>query len=145
MPFEGMLVLAGVPKYQREKIFAQLGSRTLEFKYKTPHFFEVENVRFDDPKLSRDAAKFIRSTSTNDLDWKPFGIEHVLAYYLVRPSKFRDGFVFAVRHTYDVGGLPHIFMAGVDKGHIDLELVRDDHAWSPLTSNFPKCRKLALK
>lgn len=143
MPFEGMLVLAGVPKYQRVKIFAQLGSKDLKFEFKTRRTFEHEDVIFNMPILSSSASRLIRATSTGETSWKPFDIEHLLAYFTKNPSKFKAGFVFASKQTYAVEGIPHIFMMGMDKDHADLELVKDDHPWSALSSNFPKYHRLA--
>lgn len=150
MPFEGMLVNAGVPKYQRNKIFEQLGSKDLEFKYKTKQSFGIENVRFEDPMHSRAAAKFIRATSTDEVKWKPFDIEHVLEYFHKNPRRFEKGFVFATYRTFNVNTgdkkniimTPHIFMMGIDKGRPDLELVEDNHEWAAVTSSFPKYCKL---
>ncbi len=142
MPFEGMLVLAGVPKHQRVRIIAQLGSKDLNFEFKTKRLFEVEDVNFNTPTLSRNASKLIRATSTGEVEWKPFDIEHLLAYYTKSPAKFKTGFVFASKQVYNVEGVPHIFMMGTDKGHADLELVKDDRPWAAITSNFPKYHRL---
>ncbi len=142
MPFEGMLVLAGVPKYQREKIFKQLESKSVEFEFKTKRLFEVDDVHFNTPILSHSASKLIRATSTCETEWKPFDIEHLLAYYMKNPAKFKTGFVFASKKVYNVEGVPHIFMMGTDKGHADLELVKDDRPWVAITSNFPKYHRL---
>ena len=143
MPFEGMLVQAGVPKHQRVKIIAQLGSKDLEFEYKTKRLFEFDDVHYKEPILSRIASRLIRATSTGETEWKPFDIEHLLAYFMKSPAKFKSDFVFASKRVYRVDGVPHIFMMGTDKGHADLELVKDDHPWAANTSNFPKYHRLS--
>jgi hypothetical protein len=152
MPFEGMLINAGVPKHQRNKIFEQLGSRDLEFRYKTRQSFCVENVLFEEPMCSLDAAKFIRATSTRDVKWNPFDIEHVLEYFPKNPRRFEKGFVFPTYRTFPVNVgteenmimVPHIFMMSLDKGRPDLELVKDNHKWAARTSSFPKYCRLKL-
>ena len=136
MPFEGMLVNAGVPKHQREKIFEQLGSRELKFPHKGEVSFVIQNFRFDKATVSRAAEKYIRGHDT-ETQWKPFDIEHLLAYFEKDPSKFKSRLIFASRRTFDLEGVPHIFSMSIDKGSADLELVPDNHAWSPNTSIFP--------
>ncbi|MBC7766822.1 hypothetical protein H7Y21_02410 [Arenimonas sp.] len=142
MPFKGMLVQAGVPKHQRAKIFAQLESEELFFEFKTRRSFEIEDVNFNEPILSRKVSRLIRAASIGETEWKPFDIEHLLAYFMKSPAKFKSGFVFASKRVYGVEGVPHIFMMGTDKGHADLELVKDDHPWAAVTSNFPKYHRL---
>ena len=141
MPFEGMLINAGVQKHQRKKIFEQLGSGDIKLPHKNTVAFEIKNFSFREPTLSRTAAKCIRADDS-ELPWKPFDIEHVLAYFQKNPTKFNHHFVFASRRTFDVGGVPHIFVMTKDKGHADLELVLDNHAWAPHTSIFPGQRKM---
>lgn len=150
IPFERMLVNAGILEYQRKKIIEQLGSKDLEFEYKTRQSFGIENVRFEERMHSRAAAKFIRETSTDEVKWNPFDIEHVLAYFIRNRKIFEEGYVFATHRTFNVNAgtkknifmTPHVFMMGIDKGLPDLELVRDNHDWAARTSSFPKYCKL---
>ncbi len=141
MPFEGMLVDAGVPKHQREKIFDQIGSRELKFPHKGEVSFTMQNFRFEKVTMSRAAEKYIRGHDT-ETKWKPFDIEHLLTYFKKDPTKFRSRLIFASRRTFDFKGVPHIFCMGIDKGHADLELVPDNHAWAPHMSIFPGQRKV---
>ena len=136
MPFEGMLVQAGVPRHQREQIFKQLGSKDLKFPHRGEVSFTIQNFRFNTATMSRAAEKYIRGHNT-ETKWKPFDIEHLLAYFQKDPVKFDHHLVFASRRTFDVGGVLHIFVMTKDKGHADLELVPDDHAWAPHSSIFP--------
>jgi hypothetical protein len=140
--FEEILVEAGVPKHQREKIFEQLRSKKLEFPHKGEVSFAIQNFRFDNPTKSRAAEKYIRGHDTEP-KWKPFDIEHLLAYFRKYPSKFKSRLVFASRRTFKIQGTSHIFCMSIDKiGHADLELVPDDHAWAPFMSIFPGQRKV---
>ena len=141
MPFEGMLVNAHVPRHQREKIFRQLGSKDVKFPHRKTVAFEIKDFRFRESTLSRTAAKYIRADDSEP-PWKPFDIEHVLAYFQKNPKKFDHHFVFASRRTFDVGGVPHIFILIRNGDHADLELVPDNHAWAAHTSIFPGQRKL---
>lgn len=142
MPFEGMLINAEIPRYQREKIFKQLGSKDLKFPHKGKVAFAIRNFRFKDCTLSRTAAKCILTDNSSEIPWKPFDIEHVLAYFEKNPSKFDHSFIFASRRTFDVEDSPHVFVLTKDKGRADLELVPDNHAWAPQTSIFPGQSKL---
>lgn len=139
--FEQMLVDAGVLEHQCKKIFKQLGSKELEFPHKGEVSFTMQNFRFDNATMSRAAEKYIRGHDTGT-KWKPFDIEHLLAYFKKDPTKFKSRLIFASRRTFDLKGVPHIFCMGIDKGHADLELVPDDHAWTPHMSIFPGQRKV---
>ncbi len=137
MPFEGMLVQAGVAKHQREKIFKELGYKEIKFSYKEKATFLIRDFYFKEPTISKNAAKSIRKEDC----WKPFDIEHLLAYFEKTPHRFRSNLVFASRRTFDVLGIPHIFVLTMNRDRPDLELVLADHAWSPNVSIFPgQCR-----
>jgi hypothetical protein len=137
MPFEGMLVQTGVAKHQREKIFRQLGSKEIKFPHKGKSTFLIKPFHFNQAILTRTVAKLIRT----DDGWKPFDIEHLLAYFEKNPSRFRSNLVFASRRTFDVLGTPHIFVLTMERDRPDLELVPDNHAWAPHISIFPGQRK----
>ncbi len=142
MPFEGMLVHAGILKHQRKKIFEQLGTKEIQLTYKGKHAFEIEDVRFEEAMTSKNAAKQIRASSNIGVKRSPFDIEHLLADFIRDRNKFKHDIVFAAKRTYEVEGKPHIFMMTMDKSNPDLELVPDDHAWAARTSVFPKCHKI---
>jgi hypothetical protein len=133
--FEKMMIDAGVPRYQIDKIFTQLGYKELAFPHEGTVYFEVQDFTFNEATLSRAAKDYICGHDT-DAKWESFDVEHLLADFTNCPRKFKTNFCFATRRTFEVDGVPHIFVMTITNGNADLELLRDDHAWSPHTSIF---------